>query len=86
MPIYEYKCTQCAHKFELLRPSVMSNEAADCPKCSQKSERVLVASFACRGGATLNKDIGYSGESGSGRSMGGSSCGSCSGGSCSTCG
>jgi len=85
MPIYEYKCTQCAHKFDLLRPSALSNKPADCPKCQHTSERILITSFACRGGATLNKDFGLSGESGSGLGMG-SSCGSCSGGSCSSCG
>lgn len=84
MPIYEYKCTKCAHKFDLLRPSVLSNEPADCPKCKEKSERILIASFACRGGACLNNDRGPSGESGSGLG-GGSSCGGCSGGNCSTC-
>jgi len=84
MPIYEYKCSSCAHKFDLLRPSALSNEPADCPKCSKQSSRVLVASFACRGGATLSYDGGPSGESGSGLG-GGGGCGSCSGGSCSTC-
>ena len=84
MPIYEYKCTECQHKFDLLRPSALSSQPSDCPKCGKSSERVLVTSFACRGGATLNGDSGPSGESGSGLGMG-SSCGGCSGGNCSSC-
>lgn len=32
MPIYEYRCRQCDHDFELL---IRGNEQPTCPSCSQ---------------------------------------------------
>lgn len=43
MPIYEYKCTQCATEFEEL---VFGEETPTCPKCGDlKTERLM--SCAC---------------------------------------
>jgi putative FmdB family regulatory protein len=38
MPIYEYYCTNCDFKFELLK-SIKENQSADCPKCNRPAER-----------------------------------------------
>lgn len=75
MPIYEYVCTDCKLKFELLRPFSQANEGAPCPRCQNTAERIL-SSFC-----SFSKD-----ESGLTSSIGGSSCGSCSATSCNTCG
>jgi len=66
MPVYEYTCSKCDNKFELLRKFSESGEDAVCPKCQGKAKRVL-STFAC-----FSKD-----SSGLASSIGGSSCSSC---------
>jgi putative FmdB family regulatory protein len=39
MPIYEYLCPTCDHKFEKLQP--MSASGAECPRCEQPAKRAL---------------------------------------------
>jgi len=75
MPIYEYVCSDCSLKFELLRPLSQSGEGAPCPHCHKSAERVL-STFAC-----FTTD-----ESGLTSSVGGDSCASCSATSCDSCG
>ncbi len=75
MPIYEYHCSSCNSKFELLRGLSKANEGAECPRCHSPAERILSIFSA------LGKD-----ESGQTTSIGGSSCSSCSTASCSSCG
>jgi len=74
MPIYEYVCSDCNLKFELLRPLSQAAEAASCPHCQQSAERVL-STFAC-----FSTD-----ESGLTSPVGGNSCASCSLPNCDTC-
>lgn len=40
MPIYEYECTRCAHRFELKR-SFSENNPASCPQCGCDAQRVF---------------------------------------------
>lgn len=42
MPLYEYKCVKCGHRFEKIE-SVSASERKKCPKCGAKAERVLNA-------------------------------------------
>ena len=45
MPIYEYQCRQCGHRFEfLLLPS--SNTTPACPECSGQELERLLSGFA----------------------------------------
>lgn len=74
MPIYEYLCSDCKGKFELLKSMSQAEEGADCPQCGGKAGRVL--SRFCRHGDD-SLDFMDSG--------GGSACSSCSSDSCSTC-
>ena len=74
MPIYEYVCSDCDSKFELLRPMSRSEEEASCPHCQKIAERVL-STFAC-----FSVD-----ESGMSSAVGGNSCASCGATSCDTC-
>jgi len=74
MPIYEYICLDCGHKFELLRPMKDADAPAGCVECQSEHISRLLALFNAQSG---------------GRAIAGSSapsCGSCSGGSCSSCG
>lgn len=49
MPIYEFACQSCGHRFEELVGSHVGMDAADvaCPECgSEKAERLLSTSYA----------------------------------------
>lgn len=76
MPIYEYKCTECQTKFELLRSMSQIDEPSECPKCKAPAERA-VTSFLCRSVEASGKPTSVAGT--------GSSCGSCTSTSCSSC-
>ena len=39
MPLYDYRCTECGHRFEMLR-SISERDTAKCEKCGGKVERV----------------------------------------------
>jgi putative FmdB family regulatory protein len=41
MPIYEYECLQCGHRFECLVRS--SSPAAECPSCRKKDLKQLIS-------------------------------------------
>ena len=75
MPIYEYRCSGCSSKFELLRALNKANEGAQCPRCHIPAERIL-STFS-----SLSRD-----GSGQTTSIGGSSCSSCGASSCTSCG
>ncbi|MGB2855797.1 MAG: zinc ribbon domain-containing protein [Dehalococcoidia bacterium] len=75
MPVYEYSCTECGLKFELLRPMSQVNLDATCPRCSNGARRVL-STFA----AFSKSSSGDSAPVG-----GGSSCSTCSATDCSSC-
>jgi len=46
MPIFEYICQQCDHRFEAI---VMGNKKAACPKCESKRLSQQLSSFAVGG-------------------------------------
>jgi len=33
MPLYEYKCTECEERFELIRKIANRNKSVQCPYC-----------------------------------------------------
>jgi putative FmdB family regulatory protein len=76
MPIYEYVCSECDSKFELLRPLSQADQTALCPHCHQPARRKM-SSFACysTGNSGVPKRITGTG----------SACSSCTSGNCSTC-
>lgn len=47
MPVYEYRCSSCAHRFSKLsrRVSIPGDPLPPCPQCGAASERAL-SSFA----------------------------------------
>lgn len=40
MPIYEYECTKCGHRFEMIQ-SVSAAPVKKCEKCKGKVERLI---------------------------------------------
>jgi putative FmdB family regulatory protein len=64
MPIFEYVCQECEHRFEAI---VLGSKAPKCPKCESKSLNQQLSRFAVGGERS-------SASSGAGE-MGG--CGTC---------
>ena len=47
MPIYEYICTDCGNKFDILRPFRHADDPVDCLSCKgQNTKRILSIFFA----------------------------------------
>jgi putative FmdB family regulatory protein len=66
VPLYEYLCSQCGHRFEKIESSKAS-ETKKCPKCGAKAKRVLTAAaFQFKGSGWYATDYG-------GKSSGGDS-------------
>jgi putative FmdB family regulatory protein len=60
MPIYEYRCAACGHRFEKLVRCACSEEALQCPQCGAKSPERLISAFGI-GGSTAGSSAGGSG-------------------------
>ncbi|PKB71505.1 MAG: hypothetical protein BZY87_05085 [SAR202 cluster bacterium Io17-Chloro-G6] len=58
MPLYEYLCPTCDHKFDKLQP--MSATGADCPNCEQPAKRAIsvFAAVSKGGGAEMPNSMG----------------------------
>ncbi len=42
MPLYEYKCVKCGHRFEKIE-NLGASETKKCPKCGAKASRMFAA-------------------------------------------
>ena len=47
MPIYEYKCLECGHKFDLIQ-SMDAGRVAECEACGAQAKRVFSARIAVK--------------------------------------
>jgi putative FmdB family regulatory protein len=75
VPIFEFECPRCNHRFDdLLRSSSAKNPP--CPKCKCVKTQRLMSTFSMGGCAS---------EGGHSHGGGSCSCGGCSSGSCSGC-
>jgi len=43
LPLYEYKCVKCGHRFEKIE-SVSASETKKCPRCRSRAERQISSS------------------------------------------
>ncbi len=48
MPLYEYECQKCGHRFEKLVPRSAARQPQQCPKCGATDTRRLMSTFAAR--------------------------------------
>ena len=48
MPMFEYACRECGHRFETL---VMGNRQPSCPHCESADLEKLYSTFGARSGA-----------------------------------
>ena len=69
MPIYEYECPECRHRFEK-KQSFHDEPRADCPECQAAAKRVFhPAPIIFKGSGfyvTDHRDASSTGSSGSG--------------------
>jgi putative FmdB family regulatory protein len=54
LPIYEYHCRACAHRFEAL---VRGSDAASCPECGSQDLERLLSAFAVSSEGTRNQAL-----------------------------
>ena len=54
MPIYEYECRGCGHRFEAI---VRLNESPACPSCQGKDLERLISMFAVDAPGTRSKAL-----------------------------
>ncbi len=45
MPLYEYKCEECGHRFESVRHMSESDARLRCPKCGRETARKQISTF-----------------------------------------
>ena len=55
MPIYEYLCTECSHRFEYLLLS--SSSAANCPACGSLNLEQQISSYAVHSEASHRTNL-----------------------------
>ncbi len=49
MPIYEYRCKACGHRFEDFRSAAEADEQEACPKCGRPKTERMMSTFATSG-------------------------------------
>jgi putative FmdB family regulatory protein len=54
MPIYEYRCSTCNRKFDILHKSSVKQEEIICPSCGSTNNKKLFSAFSSQvsGGAS----------------------------------
>lgn len=58
MPIYEYRCQQCDHQFDVLQ-KISDDALTDCPACEQSALKKLISApnFRLKGGGWYETDF-----------------------------
>ncbi len=65
MPLYEYQCKQCGHRFEKIQ-SFSAPEIKECPVCQGEVEKLISApAFQFKGSGWYVSDYGKGGAAGS---------------------
>lgn len=70
MPLYEYRCATCAHRFEVLQRLGDDADGLACPRCGAARVERQLSTFAARGASS-----GSGGESLAGAGCGRPACG-----------
>ena len=63
MPIYEYQCKKCGHRFEELVLGSAGEKRVSCPNCAAKRTERLMSAFSTSG-TSKNKACGSAAGSG----------------------
>jgi putative FmdB family regulatory protein len=73
LPIYEFACRSCDHRFEELVKVNGSSPAVPCPECGSGDTARLMSAFAVR--SVAGKSEGLASAFSSGTAAGGGCCG-----------
>jgi putative FmdB family regulatory protein len=46
MALYEYKCSGCEERFELMRSMGTADDPAECPECGGTESRRMISNFS----------------------------------------
>ena len=74
MPIYEFACADCEHRFDVFGGFASRDAAQVCPSCEGTRTRALFSTFAITGAASIGEPVVQSGGGGCGGCAGGCSC------------
>jgi putative FmdB family regulatory protein len=66
MPLYEYRCRECDHRFEVLQSSGEGGESLHCPQCGAGHPQKEFSTFASHSSGTGASSLGASAPSGCG--------------------
>ena len=58
MPIYEYRCRKCEHKFEVLQKVGEDGTNLECPVCHEKNPEKIFSVFAGGGSEKSSQACG----------------------------
>ena len=58
MPIYEYRCKKCQHKFDKLVPMSTDDSEIECPACHEKLAERVVSLFGTTGSGSRSRSAG----------------------------
>ena len=81
MALYEYKCSDCEERFDVMRSMTAADEPAECPECGGTESRRLISNFTSitPGAAALSSnpmmDARIASGGGGGGCCGGGCCG-----------
>lgn len=78
MPVFEYKCSDCNEKFEVLYKSSVHKEEITCPKCNSTKNKKLYSAFSASVvGSSVSNDSCTTGSCGVPSSYDGCASGMC---------
>lgn len=52
MPLYEYSCQDCGHRYEAIRRMSERADAPECPKCASRQTALALSAPAFLGGSS----------------------------------
>lgn len=55
MPIYEYRCKRCQHKFDRLVPMGTEDSEIECPACHEKQAERALSLFGTSGSGSRSR-------------------------------
>ncbi|MBM4176493.1 MAG: zinc ribbon domain-containing protein [Ignavibacteria bacterium] len=58
MPVFEYRCTECNSKYEILHLGQEKAEDIFCPSCNSKNHKKLLSAFS----PSMGSSSGFSGD------------------------
>jgi putative FmdB family regulatory protein len=74
MPLYEYRCRDCGHQFEILQRIGEGAAAMSCPRCDAGALEKQFSTFATASGGSASFEAAEG--CGAGSCCGGGACGS----------